>query len=79
MVLTQPVIAELGGRGLIAGVFLATIGAAATLLAVKTGYPPSGVQNRENLEAALKAAAIHVPDFERRWASICSILAVIDQ
>lgn len=69
VVLTQPVIAELKGRGLIAGACVATIGAVATSLAVKTGYPSPVVQNRDDLQAALKAAgAIHVPDFETTTA-----------
>jgi molybdate transport system substrate-binding protein len=69
VVLTQPAIAELKGRGLIAGGGVATIGAVATSLAVKAGYPPTVVQNRDDLQAALKSAdAIHVPDFETTTA-----------
>ena len=69
VVLTQPAIAELRSRGLIAGAYVATIGAVATSLAVKTGYPPTVVQNRDDLQAALKTAgAIHVPDFETTTA-----------
>lgn len=69
VVLTQPVIADLKGRGLIAGASVATIGAVPTSLAVKTGYPPMVVQSRDDLQAALKAAgAIHVPDFEKTTA-----------
>ena len=49
VVLTQPVIAVLKGRGLIAGACVATIGAVKTSLAVKTGYPPPVMQNRDDL------------------------------
>ncbi|URK89405.1 hypothetical protein LP421_33930 (plasmid) [Rhizobium sp. RCAM05350] len=45
VVLMQPAIAELKGRGLITGACVATIGAVATSLAVKTGYPPTVVRN----------------------------------
>lgn len=69
VVLTQPVIADLKSRGLIAGACVATIGTVATSLAVKTGYPPTIVQNRDHLQAALKTAGvIHVPDFETTTA-----------
>lgn len=69
VVLTQPVIADLGDRGLISGTCVATIGAVATSLAVRAGNPPIVVQNRDDLQAALKAAGvIHVPDFETTTA-----------
>lgn len=69
VILTQPVIAELKSRGFIAGACVVTIGAVATSLAVKTGYLPTIVQTRDDLQAALNAAgAIHVPDFETTTA-----------
>ena len=79
VILTQSIVADLAGAGLVAGDTVAGIGLVETSIAVRAGDPPVSVGDAASLrQALLGAAEIFVPDIKASTAGI-HVAKVLDR